>query len=270
MPFILKESTNGAKYYAIDEFDKTNMVKTCFTTKMGGVSNGEFSTLNMGTKTNDKRENIIKNYEIICEALGIRMENLVLSDQVHKDEIKIVHMEDKGKGILCESDIKEIDGLITSQKDICLVTQYADCVPVYIFDKKNKVISLVHSGWRGTVKKISKKAIEIMKDVYNTNPSDCIGAIGPSIGVCCYEVDERVIEEFKKHFNNVEDFVKNKKNGKYNLDLWEANKSILKDTGLNEENIIVSHVCTMCNEELFSYRRDNGNTGRMAAMMQLL
>ncbi|MCT4592910.1 MAG: peptidoglycan editing factor PgeF [Anaeromicrobium sp.] len=270
MSFVLKESIKGTKYYVIDEFNKTKMVKTCFTTRIGGVSNGEFSTLNMGTKTSDKKENIIKNYEILCDALGTSIENLVLSDQVHGDKIKIVHMDDRGKGLLCENPIKEIDGLITSQKGVCLVTQYADCVPIYILDKKNKVIALVHSGWRGTVKKISKRAIEIMKDVYNTNPIDCLGAIGPSIGLCCYEVDKGVIGEFEKNFNNIEDFVKNKKSGKYNLDLWEANKSILKDIGFKEENIIVSHVCTMCNEELFSYRRDKGNTGRMVAMIELL
>ncbi|QXM07466.1 peptidoglycan editing factor PgeF [Crassaminicella indica] len=258
-------------YYSIPSFDETKLVKNCFTSRIGGVSKGQYETLNLGLKTDDLRENIIENFRLLCEGLEISINHLVFSDQIHGDNIKIVRKEDRGKGIIKDSDIIGVDALITNEKKIALVTVYADCVPIFLLDPVNKVIALAHAGWRGTVLKIGQKVIKKMVEEFKTNPQDCLAAIGPSIGKCCYEVDEGVIDEFNKNFTNLDKFVFFKGNSKYMLDLWQANKITLEEIGVLERNITISNMCTMCNQEvLFSYRGDKGVTGRMAAIMELI
>ncbi|WP_053956907.1 peptidoglycan editing factor PgeF [Inediibacterium massiliense] len=269
-PFIENKSTDEVVFFTIPSFEQTNLVKHGFSSKIGGVSQGKYASLNLGFKTEDSNEKVENNYKKIAKALDISIENLVFSDQVHKDHIKIVTKKDCGKGIIKESDIKEIDALITNETNVALATVYADCVPIFLLDPVKKVIALAHAGWRGTVLKIGKKTVEKMINVYETNPKDCLAAIGPSIGKCCYEVDENVIKEFNKDFTNLNKFVFSKGNGKYMLDLWKANQITLKEIGLLERNISISNMCTMCHsEKFFSYRRDQGITGRMAAIIEL-
>ncbi|WP_129596417.1 peptidoglycan editing factor PgeF [Anaerophilus nitritogenes] len=268
--FIENKNTDGVVFFTIPSFEKTKLVKHGFSSKIGGVSKGSYESLNLGFKTNDLKENVENNYKKITKALDLSIQNLVFSDQVHKDHIKIVTKKDCGKGIIKESDIKEIDALITNEKNVALTTVFADCVPIFLLDPVKKVIALAHAGWRGTALKIAKKTVEKMIQVYQTNPKDCLAAIGPSIGRCCYEVDEGVIKEFNKEFTNVDEFVFSKGNGKYMLDLWKANQSTLKEIGLLERNITISNICSMCNSEIFfSYRKDEGITGRMAAIIEL-
>ncbi len=266
----IKRSNSEVVYLSIPLFEETSLVKCCFTTRLGGVSSSPWSSMNLGLNTEDSINDVKTNYKIISEVLDINYENLVISDQVHKDNILIVKEEHKSNKLINNS-IKEIDSLITNNRGIALVTLYADCVPIFILDKKNKVVALAHAGWRGTVKKISKKTIKRMMEIYDTNPKDCLVAIGPSIGGCCYEVDDIVVNHFKDVFNSTNKIITPKSSNKYLLDLWEANKLMLLDIGILHQNITISKICTMCNNDLFfSYRGENGNTGRMAAIIQLI
>lgn len=264
-------SNNGVLYFSVPNFDEAGMVKHCFTSRIGGVSSKPYDTLNLGFKTGDKKEDVIKNFDLICNELQIPINDLVRSDQIHKDEIRVVREEDRGKGILYESDIIGIDALITNKKNVALVTVYADCVPIFLLDPKKRAIGLAHAGWKGTVLKIGAKTVKKMIEAFGTNPKDCIAAIGPSIGKCCYEVDKGVIDKFNKEFTNADKFAFSKENDKYMLDLWKANEITLKEIGILERNIIVSNICTKCNgEKMFTYRGDHGETGRMAAIMELI
>ncbi len=265
-----RKSKKGVIYFQIPSFNDTGIVKHGFSSRIGGVSEGEFRSLNLGIKTKDDLKNIEKNYKKFTEVININYENIVLSDQVHKDNILIIDENYKSQDVLLNSKIKEVDSLITNKKNIALVTVYADCVPIFILDKVNKVIALAHAGWRGTALKIGKKTIEKMIQIYRTDPKDCLVGIGPSIGKCCYEVDEMVINEFKKHYEDVNEFAIHKKDNKYMLDLWQANKISLLEAGLISTNITISNICTMCNKDLFfSHRGENGKTGRMAAIIEL-
>lgn len=267
----MHQGKNNIIYFTIPSFDDTGLVKSCFTSRLGGVSNGNYASLNMGLNTNDERENVLENFQIVGTELHIPMDHFVYSDQVHKDRIKIIKEEDRGKGITCHSDIIGIDAFVTNVKNIALVTVYADCVPIFILDPIRKVIALAHAGWRGTVLKIARKTIHAMIQEFDTNPQECLAAIGPSIGKCCYEVDRGVIDEFNKNFTNLQEFAFSKGNDKYMLDLWQANKIVLKEIGILDRNITISSMCTMCNPQyLFSHRRDKGITGRMAAILQLV
>lgn len=267
--FDMHESC-GVTYFSIHAFEETGLVVTCFSSRLGGVSEKPYSSLNLGLKTADAKVNIEKNYELLFKAIGIPIKNSVLSDQVHKDKIKMITKADCGKGIIRDSDISEIDGMVTNEKGIALVTHYADCVPVYLLDPINKAIGLAHAGWKGTVLKIAQKVVLKMQESFGTEPKNCLAAIGPSIGKCCYEVDEQVINKFNQNFTNLNKYVFSKGNNRYKLDLWEANKNQLEEIGILQRNITVSNLCTYCNSRLFfSHRLEKGMTGRMAAVLQL-
>lgn len=241
----------------------------CFTTRKGGVSKEPYNWLNMSFNKKDARENVMENYRIVAQAIGVNIEDMVLSNQVHDNKIRVVYDEDRGKGIVKKSDITGYDGLVTNSCNVVLVTFYADCVPVFLFDPVKKAIGLVHSGWKSTLKEICKEAILKMTEEFNSDSSDIIATIGPSIGKCCFEVGEDVYKDFLEKL----DYSKKHavaSNGKYFIDLPLVVKDTLKNQGLKEKNILLSHVCTKCNKDIyFSHRGDNGNTGTLAAFMKL-
>ena len=227
--------------------------------------------MNLGFGRNDLPENVVKNHEIIANAIGFNPENIVASKQTHTTNVKIVSKKDCGKGIYRERDYDDVDGMITNEKGIVLATYFADCVPLYMVDTKNKAIGLSHSGWRGTVGKIGKVTLDLMKETYGTNPKDVIACIGPSICRDCYEVSEDVATEFEAAFKGREkDILINKGNGKYQLDLWECNYIIFKECGVYEENIHMPDICTCHNMEMmFSHRVTQGRRGNLAAFLSI-
>ncbi len=246
-------------------------LKNGFSTRLGGVSEGVLSTMNLGFGRNDLPENVVKNHEIIANAIGFNPENIVASKQTHTTNVKIVSKKDCGKGIYRERDYDDVDGMITNEKGIVLATYFADCVPLYMVDTKNKAIGLSHSGWRGTVGKIGKVTLDLMKETYGTNPKDVIACIGPSICRDCYEVSEDVATEFEAAFKGrKKDILINKGNGKYQLDLWECNYIIFKECGVYEENIHMPDICTCHNMEMmFSHRATQGTRGNLAAFLSI-
>lgn len=258
------------KYLSIPAFEETGLVKHCFTTRVGGVSEGIYSTLNTSITKDDPIENVRRNLELVCKAIGIDYTKLVFSKQTHEDNIRIVTEADIGKGLTMPSDITNADGLMTNIPGIPLITFYADCVPLFFLDKRNRAIAVTHSGWRGTVLKIGAKTLKQMAEVYGTKPEDCLVGIGPSLEMSCFEVGPEVAEQFMNSFDNWLQIIKPLENGKYIINLWEANKLMLTALGIPEGNITISGFCTKCNEELFfSYRRDKGRTGSLSAIMEL-
>jgi YfiH family protein len=243
-----------------------------FSTRLGGVSKGYFESMNLGYTNGDNPKNVDENYRRICGSIGLPVENCVLSHQVHNTVVRLVTEEDKGKGVIRDRDYEGVDGLITNIPGIPLVTFSADCVILYFVDIKNHAIGLCHSGWRGTVKRMGKVTLEAMKEHFGTDPKDIAAVIGPSICMDCYEVSEDVAEAFKNEFNSEQlgDMLLNKGNQKYQLDLWEANKHILLDAGVEKENIHISGVCTSCNKDiLFSHRATQGKRGILAAFLMI-
>lgn len=253
-------------YYTIPAFEKTGLVKHCFTTTKGGVSEDEYESMNLRLNCTDDRENIMENYRRICKAIEINEKNLVCSNQVHDDKLYTVTKKDKGKGVYRESDITSADGLICSEPGIPLITFYADCVPVYFLDTENRVIALVHSGWKGTVKRIGQKTAEKMKREYGSRPEAILAAIGPHIGVCHFEVGEDVAQRFCDEFG---DSVLEKRK-KYHVNMQQAVLNQLKEAGIPAVNITCADLCTYCEEDImFSHRRTNGRRGSLAAIMEL-
>lgn len=261
---------NGVVYLTIPAFEATGMVKLCFTTRIGGVSEGIFDSLNTSIIKADPLENVRKNLDLVCSAIGIDYTRLVFSDQTHEDNIRVVTAADIGKGLTVPSDIVNVDGLMTNVSGVPLITFYADCVPLFFLDTRNRAIAAVHSGWKGTVLKIGAKTIRQMNEAFGTRPEDCLVGIGPSIGPECFEVGPEVVQEFRDNFDYWAEFTEPFTGGKSKIDLWKANKLMLMEQGVPEENILTSGMCTKCNEDMFfSYRRDNGRTGSLSAIMEL-
>lgn len=249
-------------------FQDYDFVLHGFSTRYGGVSTAPYESLNLGLKTGDQREQVLANIKRFAEAMGVDWQQVVFSDQVHESTVKVVTHQDGGKGVMIPWDCG-VDALITDQKGIPLMTYYADCVPLFFLDPQRKVVGLAHAGWPGTALKIGKATVAQMMETYGCNPAEIKVAIGPSIGPCCFEVGEEVIEKFNKNFTELDSFVIAKGEGKYLLDLWKANILALEEIGVLRRNIEVSELCTCCRSDLFfSYRRDQ-ETGRMAAMIQL-
>lgn len=269
---IFDEMEGAVPYLSFPVFRDTGLVTDGFSTRLGGVSEGCFSSLNLSFDRGDDRAAVEENFRRMGEALGVRCEDMVLSQQTHTTNIRIVTDEDRGKGITRERDYTDIDGLITNVPGICLVTTYADCVPLYFLDPVKKVIALSHSGWRGTVGKIGKKTVELMHDNFGSDPADILAAVGPSVCQDCYEVSADVTDRFKEVFDRSawDELFYEKPDGKYQLDLWKANEKIFLEAGIREDHITVTNVCTHCNSGiLYSHRAMGDKRGNLCAFLAL-
>lgn len=243
----------------------------CFTTKAGGVSRGIYESLNLSFTRGDDKDAVIENYRRVAEAMKTTAEHIVTSDQTHTTNVRLVTKEDAGKGVTVPRDYTDIDGLITNEPGLLLATFYADCVPLYFIDPKHRAIGLSHSGWRGTVARMGEVTIREMMRAFDTDPKDLLCAIGPSICRECYEVSEDVACEFMRAFpTHEEEILLPKGNGKYQLDLWNANRQVLMDAGVQAEHIALTNICTCCNSDrLFSHRATKGRRGNLGAFLMI-
>ena len=268
---IFQEQYTEPPYLEYPMFRETGIVKHGFSTRIGGVSKGCFSSLNLSFTRGDEEEAVRENFRRIGSAMGIRCEDMVFTHQTHTTNVRVVTEADKGCGIVKPRTYSDVDGLVTDIPGICLVTFYADCVPLYFVDPVKKVIGLSHSGWRGTVGKIGKVTVETMCREFKSRPEDILAAVGPSICQDCYEVSEDVADAFKEAFpGHADEILLDKKNGKYQLDLWGANEIVLTEAGVLKEKIAVTNICTCCNPDLlFSHRASHGKRGNLGAFIYL-
>ncbi|WP_194950053.1 peptidoglycan editing factor PgeF [Anoxybacillus flavithermus] len=244
-------------------------VSVAFTTKRGGVSTGAFATLNLGMHVADDCDVVYENRKKVAEQLNVSLDRWVCADQVHGVHIEKVTNNHAGKGVRAyDTAVPHTDGLYTSEQDLMLALCFADCVPLYFFSPSKKLIGLAHAGWKGTVHNIAGEMVKRWEEE-GVAPQHIHVVIGPSIGRCCYVVDDRVIEFVQKALvNSPQSLYNETSKGQYALDLKEMNKQLLQQAGVPSERIAVSSYCTSCERSLFfSHRRDGGKTGRMMALI---
>lgn len=247
MSFKLVFNDEDIQYYIIESFQESNKVEHLFSTRIGW-DNEKFS-------------------KQISKIFNVKEDNIVFSKQVHGTNIGYVQNIEEYKNKIYP---KGVDGLITDRKDIVLVTYYADCVPLFFLDIEKEVIALAHSGWKGTVKNIGGKMVDLMMEKFNSYPENILAGIGPSIGPCCYEVGKDVYDKFKENHPFSEQLFIPIKDNKFYLDLWKANRTLLENKGIPSENITVSSICTSCNNhKLYSYRKESGTKNRMVSAIKL-
>ncbi len=263
---------NGVTILKFPLLESLSGVEHLFTTKEGGVSKGNFATMNISFTRGDDKEAVLENYRRIAPLFDVELSNIVVSHQTHTTNVRRVTKADGGKGVVYDRDYEDVDGLITNEKNLVLCTMYADCVPLYFVDVKNQAIGLSHSGWKGTAGQMGKRTLERMEEEFGTKPEDVYAAIGPSICMDCYEVSSDVIDAFKLVFpkEEMEVICYQKENGKYQLDLWKANEIILLNAGVLKEHIEVTRLCTHCNSDrMFSHRKTGDKRGNLGAFLCL-
>ena len=260
---------DGVGFLTFPSLSALGFVNHAFSTRVGGVSTGEYKSMNLNFGRGDDPENVLENYRLFCRAAGFDFGSLVSSSQTHHTNVRCVTAEDRGIGITRPHDRESVDAMVTNEPNVTLVTHYADCTPLLFADPEKRVVALAHAGWRGTVGKIGEATVEVMEEQYGCDPSDIIAVVGPAIGPCCYEVDTPVFEQFacltelKPAY-----FTKSLGHGKYLVDLKETNRRMLLEAGLLSINITISDVCTRCNSGLlFSHRASGGKRGGLNAMI---
>lgn len=266
----IRTADNGVKYLTFGLFDRAGL-KHGFSTSVGGVSPDMYQSMNLGFNRGDSYDNVITNHRLFAEAVGYEYKKTVLSDQIHETHIAHVTEADAGTGMDGNGGIKGMDGLITDVPGIPLMTFYADCVPLFFYDPVKKVAAAAHSGWRGTVSKIGNVMVDKLVSDNGCKREDILAVIGPSICKNCYEVSGDVAEKFARSFpDDIDNIAFKKGNGKYMLDLWEANRHVLVSSGIKEENLEIAEICTFHNPGLMiSHRKTGGIRGSMAGVVVL-
>lgn len=267
--------------------EETGCVRHLFSTRLGGVSEGCLSSMNLSYARGDKKENVDENFRRIGTILGRDTSDFVCTDQTHTAHVRCVGRDDRGKGVVRDRDYRDVDGIITNDPGIVLSAFFADCVPLFFVDPVKRAIGLAHSGWKGTTLKIGKETVQAMSAQFGSRPADLVAAIGPSICGDCYEVGEDVAGQFRQVFPDPgtaqgetakgdgrygqRPLLTEKGGGKYLLDLWEANYRVLLEAGIPAAHICVTDLCTCCNPRfLFSHRASLGKRGNLGAFLTLL
>ncbi|HWI40602.1 MAG TPA: peptidoglycan editing factor PgeF [Verrucomicrobiae bacterium] len=236
-----------------------------FSTRHEGVSRPPYNTLNLGSNTLDLPHAVEGNRSILARSLGSTPEMLVSVNQVHGVDLLVINSPNPDYSHFHKL---ECDGIVCSVPGVLVGVTVADCAPVLLLDPVKKVAAALHAGWKGTAANICRKGVEAMVTVFSCDPHDILAGVGPAIGPCCYQVDQPVLAALAK--SGYDRFATPDGDGKWRLDLAEANVAQLLDAGLKEGNIERSGVCVSCTPDLyFSYRRDDGDTGRQMGFIML-
>lgn len=242
------------------------------TTRQGGVSSGNYASLNLSEYARDNSDDVAKNRHLLADFLQIKPAQIIVPFQTHGDTIKLIpadffDLDEPEKANF----LYGVDALITNFSDFCIGVTTADCVPILLYDPINKVVAAIHAGWRGTVQRIVEKTVGKMQEHFSSNPAEIFAAIGPCIGKETYEVGQEVVEAFVENGFPMEliSFF-NEKTEKFHIDLVKANEYLLQKSGLHSNRIETANVCTYTNSDTFFSARKSGiHSGRMVTGIML-
>lgn len=258
----------GVRLIVSDRFSESGGITHGFSTRIGGVSSKPYDSLNLSLTRDDSKQNIIRNYRILFDAAELSIESAVLVNHEHGANVIRVDRGNCAQGLFREP-LPFCDGIITNDPEVTLVTLHADCGCVYLFDPENSAIGLAHAGWKGTYKRIAQRMVERMTAEFGSSPDKLFALLGPCICKSCFEVDERIADDFVAEFS----FPQLKqcgKKGKAFVDLESALIIQLTDAGLSNQRITSMGLCTFEREDIFySFRRDKGQTGAMIGFLKL-
>ncbi len=269
MPSFAWKNKDGIRYITLPHWVEQG-VNIAFSTRLGGVSQPPYNTLNFGLHVGDRKADVIENRRRFLKLFLLTPEDMVCCEQVHGNSVAIVGKDEQGRGAQeYYTSLPGYDAMVCRTRGIMLSTFYADCIPIYFFDPSQRVIAIAHSGWKGTMGKIAVQTLRVMQTEFGCSPENTEVFIGPGIGNCCFQIGEDLAKQVKEEFpgqNGILKYVYNK----YTWNLQLTIRLMLQDNGVRPENIIDCGLCTVCNPEVFfSYRREQGETGRMAAVIGL-
>lgn len=261
---------DGVPVVVFPALEAVPFVRHGFSTRLGGVSQGIYASMNLSFTRGDDPCAVRENFDRFCSAVGVLADRVVVSAQEHHITIYNATAADCGRGITRDRGYKDVDGLLTDEPGVVLCTQYADCVPLFFVDPVRRVVGTSHSGWKGTVAQIGAVTVERMCAVYGCRPADIRAAVGPSIGPCCFEVDDPVIAAFSAMAEWDDTCITPTRAGHGRINLWEINRRILLAAGISPAHLTVTDLCTQCHPDLFWSHRVCGPTrGSLAACIML-
>ncbi len=261
----------GVLFFSYRQLKKIPWLTHGFSTRIGGVSTGSRAAMNLQFKGDDS-DAVRENYRRFGQAVGFPWERAVLSAQTHSVHVRLVTEADAGKGVRCEKDYNDIDGLITDTPGLPILCFSADCSILFLADVRHKAVGLAHSGWRGTVNRMGSHILKAMKEAFGTAPSDVFAAISPSICRDCFEIGPEVAEAFTEAFGKEKAslLLTRGHEDRFHADLWQANRLVLEEAGIPAGRIDLPNVCTRCNPDLlFSHRRTGFDRGTLGAVMMI-
>lgn len=269
MPDFAWINIDGMRYITLPHWAEQG-VNVAFSTRLGGVSQSPYNTLNFGLHVGDRRHDVIENRRRFLKLFSLTPEDMVCCEQVHGNSVAIVGEEEKGRGAVdYYTALPGYDAMVCRTPGILLSTFYADCVPIYLFDPGERVVAIAHSGWKGTMGQIAVQSLRVMEREFGCSPENTEVFIGPGIGGCCFQIGQDLVKQVKEEFPGLNGILKYESD-ECTWDLPLTNRLMLQDNGVRPENIIDCGLCTSCNpESFFSYRREQGKTGRMAAVIGL-
>jgi YfiH family protein len=260
---MFRVEEGALRFLQFNSFDAGSVSHAIFT-RHGGVSPEPYASLNMAVSTGDGRENVRRNVAAAFGALGRDPATCADLWQVHSARVVAADLPNGPRDHLGRA-----DALITDRPEVSLFLRFADCVPILLFDPRRPAVGIAHAGWRGSLKKVAKAAVEAMSERYGSRPAELVAGIGPGIGPCHYAVGPEVVEQTRLAFDGVADGLLLERNGGYQLDLWAANRAALQEAGV--EQIEVAEICTACHSrDFFSHRATGGLTGRFGGLIGLL
>ena len=268
---IVEQNKNGVTFFQSDGIAAAGGAAHGFSTRLGGVSEGMWASLNLGVGRGDDPDHVRENYRRFFAAIGGSGRRIAMSNQVHGGVVRCVTSADLHADPY-EKVGYEADGLMTDLPGVALVVYSADCIPILFYDPVRRVIAAAHAGWRGTAAGIAAAAVDRMKNVYGCRPEDILAAVGPGIGPDCFETHEDVPNAMTAALSTaVLQHIKIKENGKFAVDLKAINAMRLEQAGLDPARIAVCGFCTACQPDRFwSHRKLGTSRGSMAAVIQLL
>jgi YfiH family protein len=249
----------------IYQFEMWNSAPFCHGvfTRHGGVSHGPWDSLNVGGTVGDEVENVAENHRRLYTSLGLDPARACSVWQVHGADTVIATTPPQNRRWL-----NRADGMVTNQRGLPLMMRFADCVPILFYDPVQTVVGIAHAGWRGTLNGAQVSVVETMQQAFGCRPQDIQAGIGPSIGPEAYQVGEEVVAEVQHVLGTTEGIISRAEDGSAYFDLWEANRRILANAGL--EQIEVAGISTaQRTDDFFSHRAEKGRTGRFGAVIAL-
>ena len=267
---IVQKQHQSVVFLASEEMEQAGGVAHGFSTRLGGISEGMWASLNLGVSRGDDSDHVRENYRRFLTAIGAQGPRMAMSNQVHENHVRVITKADV-KEDPYEKVSYEADGLVTDLPGVTLVIFSADCLPILYYDPVRQVVAAAHAGWRGTAADIAGAVVRKMEEVYGCDPQNILAAIGPGIGPCCFETHEDVPNAMMAAFSTpVLKYLHIQENGKYSVDLKGINAMRLEKAGIPTENIGVCELCTSCHPDLFwSHRQVGTNRGSMAAAIGL-
>lgn len=260
---------DGVVYYTFPAFDEIPFVRHGFSTRLGGVSEGIYASMNLSFTRGDEDERVRENFRRFCGAIGVPAQQTVVSAQEHHTNLHVCTEADCGRGVTRERGYTDIDGLLTDRAGVVLCTQYADCVPLFFVDPVRRAVATSHAGWRGTVARIGAVTVERMCREYGCKRENILAAVGPSIGPCCFEVDAPVQQAFAA-LDEADGCIR-PAGEKFYIDLWAVNRRILEAAGVPVAHITVTDLCTRCHPDVFwSHRATGGQRGSLAGFIAMV